>query len=181
MNNEVKNEMTNQVKHPVRTPGGAVTVAAVLLAGLGLGTAARAGNPVPLSEREMSGVHAQGLAEPTVEALSRRSGASNGGFAADPNTAGGFASSLPGQLLASLSTEAARGLERQLAAQELQVASSGLQNTINLSNLMVDAARFQAPLAAVPALNLPFLFAFPVLPVLPTLPPPSQDHNGGGH
>ena len=177
----MKNERRNPMKHQTKQPAGPAAAAAVLLAALGLCTAARAGQPVPLSEREMSGVHAQGLAEPTVEALSRLSGSPNGWFAADPNATGGFAASLPGQLLASLSTEAARGLERQLAAQELQVASSGLQNTINLSNLMVDAARFQAPLAAVPALNLPFLFAFPVLPVLPTLPPPSQDHNGGGH
>lgn len=162
----------------------AAIAAACLSLGPCLCATARAGAPVPLGEREMAGLYAQGLAAPVVDALSRLPAApAAAGPSTDPDSPA--SASFTGLLLTALSAEAARGLDRQLAAQELQAASGGLQATINLSGLMVDAAKFQAPLAGLagPLPILPFLFALPVLPVLPVLPtlPPPDRGNGGGH
>ena len=156
--------------------------AALAAAGLALGASvAHAGTPQLLSEREMSDVYGQGLSAPAIDALSGAGNDRN-------NTSLDALSSTSNPLvsLASLSGDASRGFDRRLSEQEALAATNGLQNTINLSRLVVDASKFRAPVPALvlPSLSLGFLFGFlPSLPSIPNLPDNSNNHgkSGPGH
>lgn len=118
----------------------------------------------PLSENEMSGVYGRGLADA-------------GAFAALTAQEQGSAFAAGGDAqaaLTSLSSDSAKNLERQLAQQQLQAATTGLQGTIKMAQTLAAAAQVLVPVSMTfPVMPFPFLFGLGGLPALPTLP------NGG--
>lgn len=121
----------------------------------------------PLSEDEMAGVYGRGLAEPTAAAfgaLSTQEQGNSYASAGDPFVA-----------LGTLSTEGAKGLERQLAQQQLQTATTGLQATLKLSQTLATVSTLLGPVTSLvlPVMPFPLLFALPTLPAMPG--------NGGKH
>ena len=117
-----------------------------------------------LSEGEMSDVYGQGLSTPTLAAFGALSASEQGnsaisGSAANDSTA----------LLGSLTVSGTQALDRQLAQQRLQEASTGLPASIKLAQSMASVTQALAPigtLAALPMLGFPMLFVLPVLPSL---------------
>lgn len=120
----------------------------------------------PLSENEMSDVYGRGLDSGAFAALTAQEQGS--AFAA-----GGDAQAA----LASLSGDSAKNLERQLAQQQLQVASTGLQGTIKTAQTLAAVTQVLVPVTMViPVMPFPFLLGLGALPALPTLP-----NNGNGN
>jgi len=145
----------------------AAGLAAVLLAP----RAARAAELRPLSEDEMSSVHGQGLSAGTLQALS--------GAAVTGPSADALEQSL--RALQGSGLDANRNLDKQLAQQQQQLASTGLQTSLQIAKTMAAVSQFGAlPALTLPVLGLP-LFFLPVLGALPTLPtPPSKNGKVGG-
>ena len=136
--------------------------ALLVLAAFGAGAA----DLRPLSENEMSDVYGRGLDAGAFTALTAQEQGS--AFAA-----GGDAQAA----LASLSGDSAKNLERQLAQQQLQTASTGLQGTIKMAQTLAAVTQVLAPVSMViPVMPFPFLLGLGALPALPTLP-----NNGSGN
>ncbi len=148
-----------------------------LLAALGaMPTRAHAAAPQVLSEREMSNVYGQGLSGPTLEALTTLDQNRQWSTSADASGVaplGGYAG------LAALSADNGRNLDQRLAVQQLQLATTGLQNSMALVHTMGEMAQMTANVPLViPVLNIPFLFGIP-MPLPVALPPPKNDQKGG--
>ncbi len=119
-----------------------------------------------LSEGEMSDVYGQGLSTPTLAAFGALSASEQG------NTTIASSSSDAGALLGSLTATGAQGLDRQLAQQRLQAASTGLQATMKLAQTVSAVTQVLSPvagLAGLPLAGFPLLFMLPVLPSLPAI------------
>ncbi|MEP6505281.1 MAG: hypothetical protein ABJD97_18245 [Betaproteobacteria bacterium] len=119
-----------------------------------------------LSEGEMSDVYGQGLSAPTLAAFGALSNTEQGNSAISGSASDATA------LLGSLTASGAQGVDRQLAQQRLQVASTGLQATIKLAQSMSTVTQVLAPiggLASLPMVGFPLLFMLPVLPSLPAI------------
>lgn len=121
-----------------------------------------------LSENEMSGVYGQGLAVPAGFGL--LSAQEQGGAYASAGDATAA--------LGAMSGDSAKNLERQMAQQQLQLASTGLQATIKTAQTLAVATQALAPVAmTIPVLPFPFL-GLGALPALPALP---GNGSGGKH
>ena len=136
----------------------------VLAALLALCAGAASAATSALSESEMSGVYGRGLSEPTLAAFGALSTSEQGASYA---SAGDVAA-----VLGSLSASGTQGLERQLAQQRLESATTGLQATLKLAQTMSQVSQMTGAigaLATLPVLGFPLLFAMPALPSLPAI------------
>jgi hypothetical protein len=124
--------------------------------------AAATGELRALSDGEMSDVYGQGLSTPTLAAFGAL-GTGEPGNSAVPASPSDAAA-----LLGGLTTSGAQGLERLLAQQRQQSATTGLQATIRLAQTMAVVAPI-AGLASLPILGFPMLFQLPALPSLPAI------------
>lgn len=140
-----------------RTSQGLALAAVLMLSSSG--AFAAAGELRALSETEMSDVHAQGLSLPALDALSMRAQSDASVPAADAAPA-----------LAALSGDL-QNLDRQLAQQRLQAATTGVQATLLVTQAMLAADRAAVPIAVtLPFAGLALLAGLPVgLPALASL------------
>ena len=119
-----------------------------------------------LSESEMSDVYGRGLSQPTLAAFGVLTPAEQGNA---------FAAASAGEVLAalgSLTTEGTQGLDRQMAQQRAQTATTGLQTTLKLAETLTIAGQVLSPLnglTGLPMLPFPLLFTLPSLPSLPAI------------
>ena len=116
-----------------------------------------------LSETEMSDVYGRGLSQPTLAAFGVLTPAEQGNA---------FAAASANDILAtlgSLTAEGAQSLDRQLAQQRVQTATTGLQGTIKLAETLTIAGQVLLPLNGLPVIPFPLLFTLPSLPSLPAI------------
>lgn len=122
-----------------------------------------------MSESEMSDVHGRGVAD----------AAAFGALTAQEQS-GSYASAGDAQAaLVALSSDSTKNLERQLAQQQLQTATTGLQATIRMAQTLATASQILAPVATTLPM-LPFLF-MPGLGALPVLPNNGSSSSGNKH
>jgi len=119
-----------------------------------------------LSESEMSDVYGRGLSQPTLAAFGVLTPAEQGNA---------FAAASANDVLAvlgSLTAEGTQSLDRQMAQQRAQTATTGLQTTIKLAETLTIAGQILSPLnglSGLPMIPFPLLFTLPSLPGLPAI------------
>jgi hypothetical protein len=130
------------------------------------GACAATGDLRALSEGEMSDVYGQGLSAPTLAAFGALSNGDQSNAAVTASASDAAA------LLGGLTASGAQGLDRQLAQQRLQAASTGMQATVKLAQAMAAVTQVLSPagaLAGLPMIGFPLLFMLPALPSLPAI------------
>lgn len=111
-----------------------------------------------LSETEMSSVYGRGLSEPTLAALTAQEQGGSAVSAASANTAL--------MSLAALSADDMQAIDRQMAQQRAQGATTAIQANLKIAQTMAALNGALAPLAgglSLPMLPFPLLFAMPSL------------------
>jgi hypothetical protein len=122
-------------------------VVATVLALSAAAACAASGEPRALSESEMSDVYGRGIAPPTLAAFAALSASEQGGAYATASAADAQAS------INQLSDDSTQGLDRQLAQQRLQAATTGVQATLKLAETVTISGQVLSPLSALAALS----------------------------
>jgi hypothetical protein len=136
-----------------------------VLASTALVAAAAGTEPRPMSETELSDVYGRGLSEPTLTAFAALTTQEQGGSYASAPSGDAAAA------LGMLSGDGAQTLERQMAQQRFQAATSGAQTTLKLAQTLTIASQVLVPIGGLvlPALPFPLLITLPTLPSLPAI------------
>ena len=116
----------------------------------------------PMSETEMSDVYGRGLSQPAMSAFGLLSASEQSNASASAQ--GGDVAAAIG----ALSSDGMQTLDRQLAQQRMQSATTGIQTTLKLAETLTLASQILTPAQA-----LAFLGSLPLLglPVMPPVPP----------
>ena len=120
-----------------------------------------------LSETEMSAVYGRGLSEPTLSALGALTSQEQSGSVVSATAMNDVLASL-----GALSNDGARDIDRQMAQQRLQGATTGIQASLKLAQNLAAVNGALAPISgglSLPLMPFPLLFTLPALPSLDAL------------